>query len=235
VAGALLFVRLGVWQLHRADEKDELLRLYAASATAPQEEFAAVENAPPGDRYPRVLVHGHYLPGRYYVLDDQTHAGQVGVHVYAPFQPDGREQLLLVDLGFMVKTGDTSVLPALPPLPQGELAIRGLYVPPPGIGVRMGGNALLQQKTWPKLSIFIDLGQIGADLGTRMYPRVLLMDAEQASIYVRDWTPGFMPPERHRAYAFQWFTFALAAVVIFLILHRRRRPKGGDKHADRLK
>jgi cytochrome oxidase assembly protein ShyY1 len=34
-----------------------------------------------------------------------------------------------------------------------------------------------------------------------------------------------MPPERHRAYAFQWFTFALAAVVIFVLLHRQRRPK----------
>jgi surfeit locus 1 family protein len=36
-----------------------------------------------------------------------------------------------------------------------------------------------------------------------------------------------MPPARHRAYAFQWFTFALAAVVLLLVLHRKRgsRPR----------
>jgi surfeit locus 1 family protein len=35
-----------------------------------------------------------------------------------------------------------------------------------------------------------------------------------------------MPPARHRAYAFQWFTFAAAAVVMFVVLHRKRRnPK----------
>ena len=35
-----------------------------------------------------------------------------------------------------------------------------------------------------------------------------------------------MPPARHRAYAFQWFAFAVAAVVILLVLHRKRPPRG---------
>ena len=228
VAGVLFFVRLGIWQLDRANQKDELLRLYAASASAPLEPFSAVESAPPGDRYPRVAVEGEFLPDRDYLLDDQTHAGQVGVHVYAPFRPHGRDQLLLVDLGFLPKDANASGAPPLPALPSGERTVTGMYVPPPGIGVRMGGNGLTAQKTWPKLSIFVDLKQIGDDLGTSLYPRVLLIDPDPASIYTRDWTPGFMPPARHRAYAFQWFTFALAAVVIFLILHRKRRPKRTD-------
>jgi cytochrome oxidase assembly protein ShyY1 len=228
VAGVLLFVRLGVWQLDRANQKDELLRLYAASTSAPLEPFAAVEDAPPQGRYPRVAVEGEFVADRYYLLDDQVHAGQVGVHVYAPFRPHGRDSLLLVDLGFLPKQGGGSATPPLPPLPTGERTVRGLYVPSPGVGVRMGGNALTGQRAWPKLAIYIDLKQIGDDLGTALYPRVLLIDPDPASIYTRDWTPGFMPPARHRAYAFQWFTFALAAVVIFLILHRRRRPKRTD-------
>jgi len=52
----------------------------------------------------------------------------------------------------------------------------------------------------------------------------LLLDADPGALSYRDWTPAVMPPARHRAYAFQWFTFALAAVVIFLVLHRKRRP-----------
>jgi surfeit locus 1 family protein len=223
IAGTLLFIRLGVWQLDRADEKDELLRRYAASATAPQEAFADVAENPPGDRYPRVLAHGHFLPDRYYLLDNQTHASQQGVHVYAPFAVEHRDRLLLVDLGFLPREGEH--LPVLPPLPAGDTDVRGLYVPAPGIGIRMGGDALTAQKTWPKTSIYVDTGEIGKDLGHPMYPRVLLLDADAHAIYARDWTPGFMPPARHRAYAFQWFTFALAAVVIFFILHRRPRPR----------
>ena len=56
---------------------------------------------------------------------------------------------------------------------------------------------------------------------------MLALDPDPAAIYVRVHTLDFssMPPARHRAYAFQWFTFALAAVVILLVLHRKQRPK----------
>ena len=40
--------------------------------------------------------------------------------------------------------------------------------------------------------------------------------------FLREWTPQILPPERHQGYALQWFTFALAALVIFLVLHWRR-------------
>jgi surfeit locus 1 family protein len=221
IAGILLFVRLGVWQLDRASEKDELLRRFAAGAAAGVEEFGMVAEAPPVDRYPRLDVRGSFLPGHYYLLDDQTHAGQVGVHVYVPFAPRGRDPYLLVDLGFLPK--ERGANPRLPPLPSGETHVRGLYVPPPGVGIRMGGDSLPGQRGPEKTMIYVDLKEIGADLGRSLYPRVLLLDADPASIYTRDWTPGFMPPARHRAYAFQWFTFALAAVVMFVLLHRKRR------------
>jgi surfeit locus 1 family protein len=112
-------------------------------------------------------------------------------------------------------------------LPEGRQILQGLYQPPPGTGLEMGGNALAQQVRWPKTSIYLDLVQVAADLHATLYPRVLVLDADPASIYVRVHTLDLssMPPARHRAYAFQWFTFALAAVVIFLILHRtKRRP-----------
>jgi surfeit locus 1 family protein len=226
IAGTLFFIRLGVWQLDRAAEKDELLRRYAASATAPQEDFPTVADKPPVDRYPRVAVTGRFVPGRDYYLDDQTHGSQQGIHVYTPFKVDGAGGLLLVDLGFLPR--EAGHLPQVPPLPAGQQSLHGLYVPTPGIGMRMGGNALPTQNAWPKTTIYLDTTEIGMDLKQRVFPRVLLVDADPHAAYVRDFTPGFMPPARHRAYAFTWFTFALAAVVIFFILHRkpRRRATG---------
>lgn len=226
VAGALLFMRLGVWQLHRADFKEALLRRYAASASAPLQDFAKVAEAPPADGFPRVFVSGRYLADRLYLLDNPRHDGRGGVEVFAPFALAGHRQLLLVDLGFLPGNGNGKT-PQLPPLPAGEVSLHGLYVPPPPVGFEMGGDALARQAQWPKNSIFMDPTEIARDLGRPLYPRLLALDADPASIYVRVHTLDFssMPPARHRAYAFQWFTFALAAVVILLVLHRKRKSR----------
>ena len=226
VAGALLFVRLGVWQLHRAEEKEALLRRYATSASAPLQDFDRVAAQPPADAYPRVRVRGRYLADRVYLLDNPKHDALGGVEVYVPMQRAADRRLLLVDLGFLPGNG-TDASPQVPPLPAGETTVQGLYVPPPGVALEMGGDALAAQHAYPKKTIYLDPAQVAGDLGRPLYPRLLALDADPASIYVRKHTLDFsaMPPSRHRAYAFQWFTFAVAAVVIFLVLHRRRRPR----------
>jgi surfeit locus 1 family protein len=228
VVSALLFIRLGVWQLHRANEKEAILRRYATAEMAPVRDFAAVALNPPVDAFARVGVQGQYLPDRLYLLDNPKHDQRGGVEVYAPFRPRAGDRLLLVDLGFLPGNG-TSQTPQLPPLPSGVQQLHGLYVPAPGVGFEMGGNALARQRQWPKTTIYLDLPQVAADLGAAMYPQVLSLDAEPSSIYVREHTidVSSMPPARHRAYAFQWFTFAAAVVVILLVLHRRR-PSRSD-------
>ena len=225
-AGALLFIRLGVWQLHRADFKEALLRRYAASASAPVQEFAKVAATPPGDGFPPVRVTGRYLADRLYLLDNPNHDQRGGVEVFAPLELYGQQELLLVDLGFLPGDGSGKT-PPLPPLPAAEVSLQGLYVPPPSVGFEMGGDALARQTHWPKNSIFLDPAEIARDLGRPLYPRTLSLNPDPASIYVRVHTLDFssMPPARHRAYAFQWFAFALAAVVILLVVHRKRKPR----------
>ncbi|RDS78799.1 SURF1 family protein [Dyella monticola] len=228
--GVLVFARLGVWQLHRADYKEALLRRYAAAASAPIQAFDAVADRPPADAYPRVHVDGHYRVDRVYLLDNPKHDSMGGVEVYVPFQPLDEQRLLMVDLGFLPGNG-TDKAPQLPPLPTDVQTLQGLYQPPPGAGLELGGNALVQQKQWPKTSIYLDLHQVAADLHATLYPRVLTLDADPSAIYVRVHTLDLssMPPARHRAYAYQWFTFALAAIVIFVVLHRKRRNQGAEK------
>ncbi|MDA3913291.1 SURF1 family protein [Oleiagrimonas sp.] len=222
LAGVAFFVRLGIWQLDRASEKEVLLHRFATAVRAPIRDFASVQRGALPHRYPHLVVSGHYLTGHKYMLDDQVHDHRDGVQVYAVFQPDGRQRLLLVDLGFLPREGAYQKLPQLLPLKPGAVQIKGIYAPPPPPGLKLGGNALAKQKAWPKLTTYIDMRQISHDLHAPVYPRVLLLDPDPSTAYVRQWTPTFMPPARHRGYAFQWFTFAFAAVVIFVILHRKR-------------
>jgi cytochrome oxidase assembly protein ShyY1 len=220
-AGMLLFMRLGIWQLHRASYKEELLQHYAQAASEPVRDFRSVANAGPGAGFPRVEVSGRYLVDRLYLLDNPNHDRRGGVEVFAPFVVDGESRLLLVDQGFLAADSSGHTLQP-PPLPPGEVRLQGIYVPPPPVGFEMGGNALARQQQWPKNSIYLDLTQVAQDLGHAVYPRVLALDADPASIYVRVHQLDFssMPPARHRAYAFQWFAFAIAALVILLVVNR---------------
>lgn len=230
VVAAALFVRLGVWQLDRAAYKEGLLRRYAAAAAAPPVPFAKVAAAPPPDAFPRVAVQGRWLGERAYLLDNPRHDARGGVEVYVPLALAGQSRLLLVDLGFLPGTGNDQT-PQLPPLPEGEVSLHGLYLPPPGVGLELGGDALSGQAHWPKTTIYLDPGQVARDLGRPLYPRVLALDADPAAVYQRAHAFDFssMPPSRHRAYAFQWFSFAVAVLAIFLVLHRKRRPRSTDK------
>jgi cytochrome oxidase assembly protein ShyY1 len=225
VAGLALFLNLARWQLGRAAEKDQLLASFAAAATSETTDLAALPADLPAERYPHVRVRGHYLPERSYLLDDQVREGRVGRLAIAVFVPADGSGRLLVNRGwFEARPGMTPA--PLPALPDGEVDLSGIYAPPPGGGLRVGGDALAQQTTWPKLTLFIDLAAVKADLGGgALHPRLLLLDPDPASGLVRAWTPAVMPPVKHRGYAFQWFSFALAALVIFVVLHWRKDNK----------
>lgn len=226
--GVVFFVRLGVWQLHRASEKEVRLRRFDTAARAPIQNFDSVQRGASPHRYPHLRVHGHFQTGHVYMLDDQNVEGRAGVQVYAPFKADRYSRLLFVDLGFMPREGAGQKVPQLPPIKPGPVTIKGIYAPPPRPGLKLGGNALAKQKHWPKMTTYIDLHQLADDLHATLYPRVLLLDPDPAAGYVRVWKPGFMPPARHRGYAFQWFAFAVAAVAIFVIMHRKTETGEDD-------
>jgi surfeit locus 1 family protein len=226
VVGIALFVRLGVWQLDRADQAQALLDAFSRAPLADYEDFAAVRLAPPVTRYPHVRVSGHFLADRGYLRDEQVRDGQLGVEAYAVFVTDhATTQALLVDRGWIAWSRQSGTQQTLPSLPGGDVVLSGVYAPFPGNGIRVGGNALQAQAVSPKLTLAIDPEEIAADLKQPLLPRVLMLDTDAASGFARHWTPNLMSPQRHQAYAFQWFAFALAALAIFVLLHFRKVKK----------
>ncbi len=223
IFGVAVFCVLGVWQLRRAVYKETVLARFHQAATAPVVSLPGALAGRRPNAYPHVKVAGTLEANRVYFLDDQRRQGRLGVMVFVPFLPAGSSRTLLVNLGFLAKMGPDSLdLPDLPPIPDHTVTLTGIYAPPPLPGLKLGGNALVREKTWPKLVTWIDPRAIAADLHTSVYPHILLLDPDPDSAYLRSWTANVMPPARHRAYALQWFTFAAAAIVIFFVLHRVR-------------
>ena len=226
-SGIALFAWLGFWQLHRAAEKEALLAAFAGARENAPVTLAQARRMPADGPYPHVRLHGRYVPQHDYVLDDQVRNGHQGVIVFSPFTPDDGALGLLVNRGFMAKD-ESAKVPPIPAAPTGEVELTGLYAPTPGSGLRLGGNSLPGQANWPKLAIYVDTNEIGEDLGQRIDSRVILLDAEPASGFMREWTPQIIPPERHLGYAAQWFGFLVTTIVIFIVLHWRRDNKGSQ-------
>lgn len=227
LAGVAFFIALGNWQWRRAQEKAELFAAFdrgSAQASIPLERARREAVAA---NYPHVTVRGRYAPQGYdYELENQVRDGRVGIMAFALFEPVDGAVPLLVNRGFLPYANGNVRYPPLPPLPQGEVTLSALYAPPPGAGLRLGGNALEAQK-FPKRVIYLDLREIEADLRRDLDPRVLLLLPDNAATgeraFVREWRPEVFPPERHYGYAFTWFTFAAVVVATFVILHWRKR------------
>lgn len=227
LAGVALFLRLGIWQLDRAEQAQRVLDAFEAGTRAPLEDYSSEREKAANNRFPHFRMAGRYLPDRGYLRDEQVRHGVLGVEAYAVLELDARftgkaGELMLVDRGWIAKPATAGARIALPALPQGDVEVDGILAPFPGSGLRIGGNALAAQGAWPKLTLAIDKDEIAADLGHPLWPNVMLLDADATSGFERRWSPNAMPPERHRAYATQWFAFALAALVIFIALHFKK-------------
>lgn len=220
--GSIVFAALGVWQLDRAAQKERLLAAFRAAPLTLPAPFERERDSTDLQHYPHVRITGHFLAERGYLLDEQMHGGRPGVHAIAVFAGAGEDRLLLVDRGWMGWNHASGTTPALPLLAQGDVALSGIYAPFPGGGMRVGGNALPAQTTWPKLTLYLDAAAIAADLGKPLLPRMLLLDPAPDSGFVRAWTPNVMPAERHRAYAVQWFALVIVALAMFVVQHWRK-------------
>ena len=217
-----LFLRLGVWQWHRAAYKRGLLAAYAAQAARPPVDLngvlqdATLESFP---QYLKVRAEGSYDPSRQLLLEDMTHGGAVGYEVLTPFQLTGGP-LLLVDRGWVAATAagaapDVAV--------KGDArGIHGILGTLPVPGLRLGKPAA-PAAGWPKVLFYPQRRDVAALYGDKLMVPILRLDPAEADGYVREYSPDVgLPPERHLAYAFQWAALALAVFGVWLVVNLRR-------------
>src|SRR5579885_128224 len=222
MAGCLLMIALGVWQLQRAQEKRALDARYAQAAGQLPIELQAGA-APPVVLMPRAArARGVYLADRQMLLDNQTHGTRIGYAVWTPLRlVDGA--LLIVNRGWIPHTA-SGQLPTRLPAPEGEIEVRGLWRALPQPGLRLGAEpagASAAERSWPRLVLYPTAAQLSCLYAAPVLPGELLLAPELPGGFLRDWrtvAPGF-PPQRHEAYALQWFAMAAALLIIFIRLN----------------
>jgi surfeit locus 1 family protein len=212
----ILFASLGTWQTRRAAEKTTL---EAEHEQAPR---LALDTALARDRrFARIGVSGHYDPQRHILLDNQLRQGRTGVHVFTPFLASGGVSIL-VNRGWLPLATDRKSLPDIP-TPGHEITISGRLnlMPVPG---RMVGEAdRLVTDRWPQLVTYMNHSDIARALALPLETHIIQLSPESEHGFEdRDWKPVFLSPERHRAYAFQWYALMTAAIVLWLLTGFRK-------------
>ena len=212
--------RLGLWQWHRAQEKEAMLAGVQAVLAARRP--LPLAEAGRGAGYAWAEGRGRFRPTPVLLLDNQRRGEAVGVQVLGIFEPEAGMPLL-VELGWLPVPPDRR-LPQ-PALPRGEVAIAGLLTPPPAPGLALGADHLDQGSHW--LLTRVDVPALSKATHRALAPRVLRLDPALADLgFARDLDvlPNTLPPERHRGYALQWFGLSATLLAIILFLSLRRRP-----------
>ena len=217
------FARLGVWQLHRAAEKQALLTQFESGQTTTVALSSGDADRLP--RYQRVELHGRYDGGHQVLLDNMPSAqGQAGYRVLTPVALE-QGGWLLVDRGWLPLGATRSELPDTT-IDDKVRTIVGRLDELPEPGVRPGDNPTADPAaSWPRVLSFPRHEELSRALNRPLQRRIVLLDAAQPDGYERVWQAHFgFGPERHIAYAAQWFALAVAAVVIYLMMSLQREP-----------
>jgi surfeit locus 1 family protein len=224
---AVIMLRLGWWQLDRAEEKRQILTEYQQRLEAPAIDLNAV--TPREDmQYYQVTARGEFDTEHQLLLDNRVHNGIPGYQVLAPYRIDGAA--VLVNRGWVAGTGYRDRLPPIP-LENVPQRITG-RVKIPSEPVFAMSEDVAFASGWPKVVQYVDPEVMSRKLGYELLPYVILMDPDVSGGFVREWPVVNMQPAKHTSYALQWFGLTLVLVVVY-ILTGLQQPGSNEENDER--
>ncbi|WP_030180798.1 SURF1 family protein [Streptomyces sp. NRRL S-813] len=239
---------LGFWQLHRHDHRQKLNQVITASLAAkpvPVESLTSVGGSVAHDAiYRRVTAKGHFDTAHELVVRRRTNADdQVGYHVLTPFVlDDGRT--LLVNRGWIPSSASQTAFPSIPAPASGEITVTGRLMR----DETTAASGIKNLKGLPDRQIMlINSEQVGAllrDSGDASAKSVFGGYIELTSPAPKGGSPELLPSPKEDTswigigdinlpYAVQWWLFAAAVPVGWLVLVRRelKERAGAAKEA----
>jgi surfeit locus 1 family protein len=223
---AVLFVRLGVWQLDRLEERRAENAVGERRLTAePEPATSLLQGEPHPEKleYRRVIAAGRFDPEHEVLIRSQTHLGNPGFHVITPLVTES-DEAVMVNRGWVPIGFDEAPVVEAPP-PDEIVTVEGwLHAgqtrPPLGRVEPEGRLAILNR---------VDLDRIEEQLPYPVYGMYMVEMGERADLPIPIDPPDFADEGPHLAYAIQWFAFALIGAVGYIAVLRRRlrRPQEG--------
>lgn len=219
-------IELGFWQLHRHQHRVTQNTLISKNLTAtpvPVSELTSPgQTVPRADYWRQVTATGTFDTAHEVVVRRRTSADdRVGFHVLTPLiLADGRA--VLVNRGWITAAADQKAFPAVPAAPKGTVTVTGRLK----ADETTGASGIKDLAGLPPRQIMlISSEQQAKSLGRAVLGGYL----EQSAPEPAGGNPELIPdPDHesigaHMAYAVQWWLFAAAVPVGWVILVRREK------------
>ncbi|MEQ1635840.1 MAG: SURF1 family protein [Methylococcales bacterium] len=217
-----MLLSLGFWQLERAEQKRVILEKQQLLIN---EGELALNARTPDDlallKYRPVQVTGQYEAEHQFLIDNQHVNGRVGYLVLTPFHLTGTDKAVLVNRGWLPLNVNRAVLPALP-VNTAKVTIKGRVNSFPSVGLKLAGTEI-PTKTWPAVVQVAESDALAKALGYPLFSFQIELDPTMSDGFLRVWqAAAVMPPEKHVAYAVQWFGLAITFTVLFFWYHYKK-------------
>jgi surfeit locus 1 family protein len=216
VVFVIIFVELGKWQLSRAEEKNaqhEQLEQYAKQPTVTLPDILVKLK---DFQYRDIEVSGEYLPEYTIYLDNKTYQGRAGYHVITPLKISNSTLAIAVNRGWIATGYDRSVLPPVKEV-IGEVKVTGV-VASSDIRTLELSDKIVEGPVWDNFN----LERYQEVIGLRLQPLMLLQKSDEKDGLIRDWSKPDSGASKNIGYAIQWFSLAVTAVIIFIVLNVKR-------------
>ena len=213
---SVAMIKLGFWQLDRADYKAQKQLTINSRLGEPIRQLGGEIVDAQQWQYYRVTVSGEYQSERGFIVDNVINKSIAGVNAVTPLMISDSKTQILVNRGWLAWGNDRTFLPAIQ-TPDGSLSLTGLLVPAAEdhFYLKSPDGSEQGKQLWSQL----DLQRFQKLSDNAVQPLILLLDKGQPGSFEHIWQfQGDTWIARHKAYAFQWFGLALALIVIILIL-----------------
>lgn len=215
VAGIALTVSLGNWQTRRGDEKAARQAAWDGAAARAPGSVANVEDIAriAGQLPQRVQASGVLMVDATVYIDNRLVDGVAGFQVVTPLAVGEGLPWILVNRGWAPRNmADRTQLPAAP-VAAGPLHIEGLAVAQVPRALELGEKGGRLRDIWQNL----DFDAYEQASGHRVARFVVQQTNDTGDGLRRVWVRPDAGVEKHRGYAFQWYSLAalIAALTLF--------------------
>ncbi|MFG2130063.1 SURF1 family protein [Streptomyces sp. NPDC048751] len=225
-------IRLGIWQMHRYEERSARNQLVADALGAkpvPVEEVSSPGHAvTTHERYRNVTAVGHFDTDREVVVRRRVNSDdEVGFHVLTPFVlTDGK--VLLVNRGWIPADGPSqTAFPRIPAPPSGRISVTGRLMP----DETTAASGIKDLKGLPDRQVMlINSEQEARRLDASVLGGYVVLTAPEPKGDTPELLgkPGEENAPLNYAYAIQWWLFAAGVPVGWVVLVRREiRDRAG--------
>jgi surfeit locus 1 family protein len=212
-----IFISAGFWQLGRATEKKGIEDTFRTGTGQDVLTQPVNDEAADSYRFRKLQLEGRYDPARQILLDNIVHAGVNGYEVLTPFRTHNRT--IMVNRGWIRANPDRRVLPDID-VTDDLRTVTGIVNTFPVPGLRFA-TEYPADAPWPRRMLYPTQEAIAETLDTQVASYQLLLIEDQPDGYSRKWEALDLGVTTHYGYAFQWFSFAVVAIVFYLILMMR--------------